>query len=311
MNDIMFAFLLTIVAGTATGVGALAILFTKKTSKKFLSICLSFSAGVMLYISFADILLEAFEDLEYTLGDGMGYLVATVAFFSGILLIAIIDKLIPHNDEISELVEYTDAERRGLGQSPTEITKKATESLSEGSVAGVSPAERRGFGGSAPIEIKDKQDLKRTGVMAAIAIAMHNLPEGIIVFMAALHDPAMGIAIALAIVLHNIPEGVSTAAPIYYSTGSKAKAFLFAFGTGYVQPIGALIAWFLMRNVFDNMEAVFGIAFAVVAGIMVYVSIHQLLPAAQKFGKHHVVMKWLFAGMAVMALSLVALEFVF
>jgi len=275
MNDIMFAFLLTIVAGTATGVGALAILFTKKTSKKFLSICLSFSAGVMLYISFADILLEAFEDLEYTLGDGMGYLVATVAFFAGILLIAIIDKLIPHNDEISELVEYT--ESNDLNH----------------------------------IDNVNKQELKRTGVMAAIAIAMHNLPEGIIVFMAALHDPAMGIAIALAIVLHNIPEGVSTAAPIYYSTGSKAKAFLFAFGTGYVQPIGALIAWFLMRNVFDNMEAVFGIAFAVVAGIMVYVAIHQLLPAAQKFGKHHVVMKWLFAGMAVMALSLIALEFVF
>jgi len=114
MNDIMFAFLLTIIAGTATGVGALAILFTKKTSKKFLSICLSFSAGVMLYISFADILLEAFDDLEYTLGDGMGYLVATVGFFAGILLIAIIDKLIPHNDEISELVEYSEAESNNL-----------------------------------------------------------------------------------------------------------------------------------------------------------------------------------------------------
>ena len=280
MNDIIFAFLLTVIAGTATGVGALAILFSKKASKKFLSICLSFSAGVMLYISFGDILLEAFEDLEYTLGEGMGYLVATIAFFAGILLIAIIDKLIPHNDEISELAEYTEAELKAESQ------------------------------GANLIELKDKEDLKRTGVMAAIAIAMHNLPEGIIVFMAALHDPAMGIAIALAIVLHNIPEGVSTAAPFYYSTGSKAKAFLFAFGTGYVQPIGALIAWFLMRNVFEDMEAVFGIAFAVVAGIMVYVAIHQLLPAAQKFGKHHIVMKWLFAGMAVMALSLVALEFI-
>jgi len=275
MNDITFAFLLTIIAGTATGVGGLAILFSKKRSKKFLSICLSFSAGVMLYISFGEILSEAIEDLEYAFGDGTGYLAATVAFFAGILLVAAIDKFIPHNDEIDELSDYT------------------------------------GQGSDTALIEKDKQELKRTGVMAAIAIAIHNLPEGIVIFMAALHDPALGVAIALAIILHNIPEGISTAAPIYYSTGSKAKAFLFAFGTGYIQVVGALIAWFLMRNVFDDMEAVFGIAFAVVAGIMVYVAIHQLLPAAQKFGKHHMVMKWLFTGMAVMAVSLVALEFIF
>jgi len=275
MNDITFAFLLTIIAGSATGLGGLAILFSKRTSKTFLSICLSFSAGVMLYISFGEILLEAFEDLEYALGDGIGYLVATVAFFAGILLVAAIDKFVPHNEEVAELSEYT-----------------------------------QGNSGEAVIQ-NDKQELKRTGVMAAIAIAIHNLPEGIVVFMAVLHDPALGLAIALAIILHNIPEGIATAAPIYYSTGSKAKAFLFAFGTGYVQPVGAFIAWFLMRNVFDDMEAAFGIAFAVVAGIMVYVAIHQLLPAAQKFGKHHVVMKWLFTGMAVMAVSLVALEFIF
>jgi len=275
MNDVTFAFLLTIIAGTATGVGGLIIFLSKKTSKKFLSICLSFSAGAMLYISFGEILLEAFEDLEYVLGDGVGYLVATVAFFGGILIVAAIDKFIPHNDEVAELTDYTQ--------------QSSDAALIE----------------------KDKKELKRTGVMAAIAIAMHNLPEGIVIFMAALHDPALGVAIALAIILHNIPEGIATAAPIYYSTGNKLKAFLFAFCTGYVQVIGALTAWFLVRNVFDDMEAVFGIAFAAVAGIMVYVAIHQLLPAAQKFGKHHMVMKWLFAGMAVMAVSLVALEFIF
>ncbi|MCL2420694.1 MAG: zinc transporter ZupT [Defluviitaleaceae bacterium] len=275
MNNITFAFLLTIIAGTATGVGGLAILFSKKTSKKFLSICLSFSAGVMLYISFGEILLEAFEDLEYALGDGVGYLVATIAFFAGILIVAAIDKFIPHNDEVAEFAEYS--------------TQDTSDAIIQ----------------------RDKKELKRTGVMAAIAIAIHNLPEGIVIFMAALHDPALGIAIAIAIILHNIPEGIATAAPIYYSTGSKVKAFLFAFSTGYVQLIGAFIAWFLMQNVFDDMEAAFGIAFALVAGIMVYVAIHQLLPAAQKFGKHHVVMKWLFTGMAVMAVSLVALEFFF
>jgi len=275
MNDTALAFLLTIIAGSATGIGGLAVLLSKKASKKFLSICLSFSAGVMLYVSFAEILLEAFEDLEYAVGNGTGYLIATLAFFAGILIVVAIDKFVPHKEEVSEPAEYA-------GQDSSEALVQ-----------------------------KDKKELKRTGVMAAIAIAIHNLPEGIVVFMAALHDPALGIAIALAIVLHNIPEGIATAAPIYYSTGSKTKAFLFAFGTGYVQLIGALIAWFLMQNIFYDMEAVFGIAFAVVAGIMVYVSIHQLLPAAQKFGKHHMVMKWLFAGMAVMAASLVVLEFIF
>jgi len=275
MNDITFAFLLTIIAGSATGVGGLAILLKKTTSKKFLSICLSFSAGVMLYISFAEILLEAFEDLEYALGDGIGYLVATVAFFAGILIVAIIDKFVPHYDDVIT------CDAPGI---------ECNDSL---------------------IALSDKAELKRTGIMAAVAIMIHNLPEGIVIFMAALHDPTLGIAIAIAIILHNVPEGIATAAPIYYATGSKLKAFLYAFGTGYVQVIGALIAWLLVRNIFDSMDAAFGIAFAAVAGIMVYVAIHQLLPAAQKFGKHHIVMKWLFAGMAVMAISLVALEFIF
>ena len=271
MNYTTLALLLTIIAGTATGVGGLVVMLTKKHSKKFLSICLSFSAGVMLYISFAEILPEAFEDLEYALSDGMGFLAATLAFFAGIAIVAIIDKFIPHADE-------------------EEICEESTQDC---------------------LAQSEKRDLKRTGVMAAVALALHNLPEGMVIFMAALHNPALGIAIALAIVLHNIPEGISTAAPIYYATGSKLKAFLFAFFAGHVQVVGALIAWLLMRNVFDDMDAFFGISFAVVAGIMVYVAIHQLLPAAQKFGKHHVVMKWLFAGMAVMAASLVALEFMF
>ena len=276
MNDILFAFLLTLIAGLATGIGGLVVLFSKATDKRFLSICLSFSAGVMLYVSFADILPEAFEALEYEFADGIGYLIVTLSFFAGIALIALIDKFIPHSDEIAGLTE--DSKEQGNHEIFVQ---------------------------------KDKTELKRTGIMAAVAIAVHNLPEGMIVFMAAVHDPAMGIAIALAIVLHNIPEGIATAAPIYYSTGSKTRAFLFSFGTGFVQVFGALAAWLLVRNVLDDMEIVFGIAFAAVAGIMVYVAIHQLLPAAQKFGKHHIVMKWLFAGMAVMAGSLIVLAYVF
>jgi len=263
MNNVLFAFSLTLIAGFATGLGGLIILFSKITNKKFLSICLSFSAGVMLYIAFAEILLEAIESLEDA-HDEMGYLYATLAFFAGIIIMAAVDKFFPQGDEVTELAEPN-----------------------------------------------SEKELKRTGFMSAIAIAIHNFPEGIITFIAAVHDPAMGIAIAIAIVIHNIPEALAMAAPIYYSTGSKAKAFFISLGAGLVQPLGALVAWFLLQNILDEASSVFGIAFAAVAGIMAFVAIHQLLPAAQKFGKHHLVMKWLFTGMAVMAVSLVALEFVF
>jgi len=273
MNDILFAFLLTLIAGLATGIGGLVVLFSKATDKRFLSICLSFSAGVMLYISFAEIFLEAFESLEYAYGDGMGYLILTASFFAGIAIMAIIDKFIPHDESHTETLD----------------------TLSEYEQA----------------SLKEKGELKRTGISSAIAIAIHNFPEGLITFMAAMYDPAMGIAIAIAIIIHNIPEGIAMAAPIYHATGSKTKAFLVSVSAGLTEPLGALVAWIFLRNIFDEIDGAFGIVFAAVGGIMVFVAIHQLLPAAQKYGKHHLVMKWLFAGMAVMAISLVTLEFVF
>jgi len=271
LNDVLFAFMLTIIAGLATGVGGVVVLFSKTTNKKFLSICLSFSAGVMLYISFAEIFLQAHETLEYAYGDGMGYLALTIAFFAGVALMAIIDRFIPHDESHTDTLDAFSVDDK--------------ESH------------------------KEKSELKRTGISSTIAIAIHNFPEGLITFMAALHDPAMGVAIAIAIIIHNIPEGIAMAAPIYHATGSKAKAFLVSVGAGLTEPLGALIAWLLLRNIFDDFDGVFGIVFAAIAGIMVFVAIHQLLPTAQKYGKHHLVMRWLFAGMAVMALSLLILDF--
>jgi ZIP family zinc transporter len=262
MNEMMLGLILTLIAGVATGFGSLVVLFSKKTDTRFLSVCLSFAAGVMMYVAFAEILLEAFKDLKEGFGDGTGYLIATIAFFAGITIMTAVDKLLPHGD------------------------------------------------GDDVTELENGKALKRTGIMSAVALGVHNFPEGIIVFIAAVHEPAMGIAITIAIIIHNIPEAIAMAAPIYYATGSKAKAFLISLGAGLVQPVGALTAWFFLQNIFDDIENVFGISFAVVAGIMVFVAVHQLLPTAHKFGKHHLVMKWLFAGMAVMAAGLVILEFV-
>ena len=271
MNDLIFAFMLTLIAGLSTGIGGLVVLFTKATNRKFLSACLSFSAGVMLYISFAELFFEAFESLENAVGNGNGYLILTVSFFAGIALMALIDRFIPHDEEIDELLES--------------IPQRENS------------------------EQHEKKELRRTGISTTIAIAVHNFPEGLITFIAALHNPALGVAMMIAIIIHNIPEGIATAAPVYFASGNKLKAFFAALGTGLTEPLGALIAWLFLRNIISDNDALFGIIFAAIAGIMVFVAIHQLLPTAQKYGKHHLVMKWLFAGMAVMAVSLVVLEY--
>ena len=290
MHDVLFAFGLTLLAGAATGAGGLIAILSRNRSKKFLAICLSVAAGVMLYISFVEILGEAFEVLEsffayeiYVTGYGyayegheLAYLITTLAFFSGIALMALVDKLLAHDDRTVDLLEL---------KTEQELRETFTNT--------------------------ERHELKRTGVMSTIAIAVHNFPEGLVTFLAALYNPALGIAIAIAIAMHNIPEGIAVAAPIYYATGSKSKAFLTSVLSGLTEPLGALLAWFFLRNLTADLELAVGIAFAAAGGIMVFVAIHQLLPAAQKYGKHHSVMRWLFAGMGIMALSLIALEFVF
>ena len=255
-SDIWFAFSLTLLAGLATGVGGAIALMFKTTNLKFLSFALSFSAGVMIFISFVEIFGKATESLTYEYGDETGFLFTSLAFFAGVIIIAAIDKLIPHHDDH----EHGESEKK-------------------------------------------HKELERTGLMSAVVIAVHNFPEGLVTFMAALYDPALGVAIAIAIAIHNIPEGIAISAPIYYATGSKKKALLYSVLSGITEPLGALAAYFLLSQVVG--EGLFGITFAVVGGMMVFISFHQLLPAANKYGDHHLIMKGLFSGMVIMALSLI------
>lgn len=260
MDGAFFAFALTVVAGLATSFGGLMVLCTKIANKKFLAVSLSFSAGVMLYVSFAEIFLEAHEYLEEAHGNGAGYAILILSFFGGLALMALVDKFIPHDESHTDSLQSSN------------------------------------------------NNLKHVGISSAIAIAIHNFPEGFIIFMAALYDPIMGIGVAIAIIIHNIPEGIAVASPIYHGTGSKAKAFLAATAAGLTEPLGAIVGWLLFRNIFGSLDGLYGIIFAAVAGIMVFVAIHQLLPTAQKHGKHHLVMKGLFIGMGVMAVSILLLE---
>ena len=282
MNNTLIAFLLTIFAGLATGLGGLFVIATKSTSQRFLSLCLAFASGVMIYISFAEVLFGALTDMEeifYHDGlyhyEGWSVLIISVSFFIGIIFMAIFDKLIPNVPK----------KRRSKKE---EVTNSNKDDFSE----------------------EDKKELIRTGILSTFAVSIHNLPEGLMVFMAALMDPGMGLGIALAIAVHNIPEGIAIASPIYNATGSKSKALIYSTLSGLTEPFGAFIAWVLFMNVFDHIEDLFPIVFANIGGIMVFVAIVQLLPASQKFGKHGEVMKWLFIGMAFMAASLIFLDFV-
>lgn len=258
-GNIGFALGLTIFAGLSTGVGSIMAFLSKKFNPKFLAGALGFSAGVMIYVSMVEIFVKAREALSAYYGDKTGYIYTTIAFFVGVGIIALIDKLIPSYEN------------------PHEIKNINCESS------------------------KDTK-LMRMGLFSALAIGIHNFPEGLATFMGALTDPTLGISIAVAIAIHNIPEGIAVSAPIFYATKSRKKAFWYSFLSGFAEPVGAIIGYFLLRSVFN--DATFGVIFAGVAGIMVYISLDELLPTAEEYGEHHIAIGGLIGGMAVMALSL-------
>lgn len=150
--------------------------------------------------------------------------------------------------------------------------------------------------------LRKNRKLMRMGLFSALAITLHNLPEGLATFFGSLDNPALGISIAVAIAIHNIPEGIAVSMPIYYATGSRKKAFRYSFLSGLAEPVGALIGYFVFSSLLS--DTMFGVAFASVAGIMIYISLDELLPTAEKYGEHHIAIYGLICGMAVMALSL-------
>lgn len=251
-NNVLSALALTVFAGLSTGIGSIIALFAKRTNTKFLSLSLGFSAGVMLYVSMIEIFFKAREYLSNDNGYILGYWLCVIAFFVGILTIAIIDFFIP-----------------------------STES---------------------DIGANKNKQLKRMGIMTALAIAIHNFPEGMATFTSALKDPYLGIAIAVAIAIHNIPEGIATSLPIYFSTGKKLKAFLISFLSGITEPLGAIAAYLLLKPFFN--DTLFGLIFSGVAGIMVFISLEELIPMAHEYEKSKITIIGVIIGMLIMALSL-------
>ncbi len=281
MKIVAFAFALTLLAGLGTGIGGVIAFFAKTTNTRFLSACLGFSAGVMIYVSMTEILGQAQHILAAGLGPVDGSWVTVAAFFGGMFLIGIIDKLVPESQNPHELhtVEEMDDEYPDAGHHGEQIRQRQ--------------------------EAQKRSQLLRMGLLTALAITIHNLPEGLVTFTAALHEPRLAIPIALAIAIHNIPEGISVSVPIYFATGSKKKAFFYSVLSGFSEPVGALAGYLILMHFPSN--TLMGIVLALVAGIMVFIALDQLLPASREYGEHHLSIYSLIAGMMVMAVSLLML----
>lgn len=252
-TTIIFAFSLSLLAGAATAVGGLLSFVIKKENLVVLSVGLGFSAGVMLYVSFMEILPHAQQDLSslYGISKGAGY--STSLFFVGIGVAWLIDRFLPSHHVQTQTLD---------------------------------PAAK----------------LKRIGLFTAVALAVHNFPEGLVTFLAAMDNPTLGISIAVAVAIHNIPEGIAVALPIFHATGNRKQAFWYSAFSGLAEPVGALIGFMVFRCLFH--EAALGILFALIAGIMVYISLDELLPTAHDYGNGHQVIGGIVAGMAVMAATL-------
>lgn len=254
MNTSVYtALFLSFLAGAATSIGGLLSFVVKKDNFAALALGLGFSAGVMIYVSFMEMMPEAKTALGLLYGANPGAWLATGVFFAGVLLAWLIDRFMPSHHVHADALEQ-------------------------------------------------KNKLRHLGLFTALALAIHNFPEGLATFMASMENMTLGVSIAVAVAVHNIPEGIAVALPVYHATGSKSKAFWYSTLSGIAEPVGAVLGYVVFRSVLN--EAAFGVMFALVAGIMVYISLDELLPTAHEYGDGHGVIWGVIGGMMVMALSL-------
>ena len=269
IHTVIMALTLTLVAGLSTGVGGILSMFQKRSSSRFLCASLGFSAGVMVYLSFVEILPEAIIFLQKTgKSEQSSNVIALISFFTGVVIIGLIDRFVPSRDNPHEI--------------PTVL--KMVDHTYDDNI---------------------DHHLMRTGVFSAIAITIHNIPEGLATFSSFMAEPHIGISIAIAIAIHNIPEGIAVAVPLYFATGKRRKSLIIATLSGLSEMLGALLGLLLFSV--TNTNFMVGIVLAATAGIMIYISFDELLPTAERYGEHHLAIYGVLLGMFVMAISLLLL----
>lgn len=288
-GNIIMAFLLTLFAGMATGIGGAMILFVRRFSPKFLCATLGFSAGVMILISLVELFQEARVSLAMEFGERMGLLYTLLSFFGGMALIALIDNFVPKESNPHEVNSMTiQVHEEAVGERKAVLSFGEEEPLTDKST---SPAGGRKEG-----------KLLRLGILSALVIAVHNFPEGLATFISAMENAELGASIAFAIALHNIPEGIAVAIPIYYATQRKGRAVGYATLSGIAEPLGGVLGYMLLRSVLS--PSLLACVLALVAGIMVYISLDELLPTAESYGEHHVAIIGVISGMVFMSFGL-------
>lgn len=255
-GTIIIALLLTLFAGLSTGIGSMLVFFSKTHNTRFLSCALGLSAGVMVYVSFMELMPLSIDGMREAFGEKLALGYVLLSFFGGMGLIALIDFLIPEDENPHEMHNI----------------------------------------------IKKPHNLKRTGLMLAFTIGIHNFPEGIATFVSALENVAIALPIVIAIAIHNIPEGIAVSVPIYHATGSRKKAFWLSFSSGLAEPVGAIFAALFLMPFWSPV--VNAVCMGAVSGIMVFISFDELLPGSEEYGHHHYAIGGVVIGMAIMAVSL-------
>lgn len=255
---------LSLLAGLCTGIGAAVALFIRRTDTRLLTFALGASAGVMVYISFMELMPTASRLLTGT-DFSKGALIAS--FFGGMALACIIDRLIPEDENPHEVHDAAELDHvRATGQ----------------------------FAG--------RETVRRGAFLFAVAIAVHNFPEGMATVAAAFDNTDTAFSVALAVAVHNIPEGIAVAVPLLYGTGDRGKAFRLATLTGLAEPLGALICILILLPFMNPL--LLASLFGIVSGIMVYISFDELLPMAERWGHHHLSIYGVASGMLLMALTI-------
>ncbi|NLE25840.1 MAG: zinc transporter ZupT [Clostridiaceae bacterium] len=267
-SDLILSICLATLAGLSTGIGGLVAVLFKRTNTKVLSIMLGFSAGIMIYISFIELYQESLTNLCNIHGPVGGKILTALAFFFGITLMALINEFIPEPNHPHRARKIESVHKMSI----TDSNKNAGKLL-------------------------------RTGIFTAIAVTLHNFPEGIASYVSTMKNSALGASIALAIAIHNIPEGIAVSIPVYYATGSRKKALFASLFSGLSEPLGAIIAMAVLGPLIT--DTMFGIIFGAVAGIMVYISLDELLPTSREYGEHNLSILGIMLGMALMAISVI------
>ncbi|MGE3246180.1 MAG: zinc transporter ZupT [Beijerinckiaceae bacterium] len=291
---VLIALAIAFGAGLATVLGSLMVIFARETNTRLLSFGLAFSAGAMVYVSLVEIFVKANDSFEKAAGAKAGYAWATLFFFAGVALLVALDRLVPNPHPGMAEADVRDRAQviaEGGPLTPVEFHPHLETPARPGQTEVAVPAHT------------DRRLVARVGLLAALAITAHNLPEGLATFFATLDNPVVGAPLALAIAIHNIPEGVSIAIPVYYATGSKSKAVWATVVSGLAEPVGAIAGYALLAQFLTPF--VFGAVFAVIAGAMVFLALDELLPAARNYARGHETVYGIVVGMAAMALSLV------